>query len=438
MAAMRWILATIFSLPLMAQPAYDLILKNGTAVDAKNGINARRDVAIKDGRIAAVAANITAGAVRVVDVSGLYVAPGLIDLHVHVFAGEGREYMGESSVFPDDHSFRSGVTTMVDAGSSGWKSFPRFKTRVIDKSRTRVLALLNIVGTGMGGGGDIEQNTSDMDPKATAARVKEYPRTIVGIKTAHYVPPDWTAVDNALEAARLANVPLMVDFGRFSAERPHEELITKKLRPGDMYTHTYLAAVPMLDANGKVRPYLLEGRKRGVLFDVGHGGGSFVFRHAVPAMQQGFWPDSISTDLHISSMNAGMKDMTNVMSKFLNMGMPMDEVIKRSTWHPARQIKREELGNLSVGALADVAVLKIETGDFGFVDVNGARLRGKQRISAEITIRDGRVVWDKNGLTRDDWDKLPKDYEAQGEASWDGTRTSGGSTTANVPAPRRR
>jgi dihydroorotase len=438
MAAMRWILAPLLFVPLMAQPAYDLILKNGTVVDAKNGVNARRDVAIQDGRIAAVAENITAGAMRVVDVSGLYVGPGLIDLHVHVFAGEGREYMGESSVFPDDHSFRSGVTTVVDAGSSGWKSFPRFKARVIDKSRTRVLALLNIVGTGMGGGGDVEQNTAEMDPAAAAARVKEFPQIIVGIKTAHYAAPNWIAVDNALEAARIANVPLMVDFGRFSPERPHEELITKKLRPGDIYTHTYLASVPMLDAAGKVRPYLFEGRKRGVLFDVGHGGGSFVFRHAVPALQQGFWPDSISTDLHVSSMNAGMKDMTNVMSKFLVMGMPMDEVIKRSTWHPARQIKREELGHLSVGAPADVAVLKIESGDFGYVDVNGARLRGRQRISAEITIRGGKVVWDKNGLTRDDWDKLPRDYSAQGDGSWDGTRTSGGSASATVPTPRRR
>lgn len=408
------------------QAPYDLILQGGTVVDAKNGINARRDVAIAAGKIAEVAASIPAAkGKKVVDVTGLYVTPGLIDLHVHVFAGDGPEYMGVSSVFPDDHSFRSGVTTMVDAGSSGWKSFPEFKRRTIDRSRTRVLALLNIVGTGMGGNDTTEQNTSDMDPKATADRVKEFRQHVVGIKTAHFKAPNWTAVDKALEAAKLAGVPLMVDFGQFSAERPFEELVTKRLRPGDISTHTYLPTVPMLDANGKVRTYLFEARKRGVIFDVGHGGGSFVFRHAVPALKQGFPPDSISTDLHVSSMNAGMKDMLNVMSKFVNMGMPIEQVIAASTWHPAREIKREELGHLSAGAIADVTVMRLEQGQFGFIDVYGARLRGSKRLSAELTIKDGRVIWDHNGISREDWDKLGPNYTAQGNPAWDGSRGGG-------------
>lgn len=408
--------------PVWAQ-SYDLLLKGGTVVDAKNQINAKRDVAIANGKIAAVAADIPGSrAAKTVDVTGLYVTPGLIDIHVHVFAGEGREYMGESSVMPDDHSFRAGVTTMVDAGSSGAKSFPRFKTRVIDKSQTRVLALLNIVGTGMGGGSDVEQNTSEMNPGACAARIAEYKGTIVGVKSAHYQPANWVSVDNALECAKTAMVPLMVDFGKFQPERPYQELITKRLRPGDIYTHTYLAWVPLLDANGKVAPYMFEARKRGVIFDVGHGGGSFVFRHAVPAMQQNFWPDSISTDLHINSMNAGMKDMTNVMSKFLVMGMLIDQVIARSTWNPARQIKRPELGHLTPGADADVAVLSVQSGKFGYVDVYGARLQGDKKIVAEMTLRNGRIVWDLNGLSRTDWDKLPKDYEQQGGVPWDGPR----------------
>lgn len=406
----------------MAQE-YDLLLQGGHVIDAKNQISGRRDVAIKDGKIAEVAPNIAASrARRTVDVSGLYVTPGLIDIHVHVFAGDGREYMGPSSVSADDHTFRAGVTTVVDAGSSGWKSFPYFKYRNIDRSRTRVLALLNIVGTGMGGGADIEQNIDDMDPRATAERVKEYRQLIVGIKTAHYAHPDWIAVDRALEAAKAADVPLMVDFGRFTNERPFETLVTEKLRPGDMYTHMYLGAVPIFDANGKVRDYLWQARKRGVLFDVGHGGGSFLFRQAVPAMKQGWVPDSISTDLHIGSMNAGMKDQLNVMSKFLNMGMTMDDVIAKSTWAPARQIKREELGHLSVGAGADVAVLRLETGDFGFIDVNGARMKGTKRLRAELTLRDGQVVWDLNGLAAPDWETLPKDYGFQG-----GSRRTGGS-----------
>jgi dihydroorotase len=417
---MKPIITALVASLAMAQQQYDLLLQGGHVIDAKNRISARRDVAILDGKIAAVEPNIAASRARkVVDVGGLYVAPGLIDIHVHVFAGDGPEYMGNSSVFPDDHTFRAGVTTVVDAGSSGWRSFPEFKRRTIDKSRTRVLALLNIVGTGMGGNNTTEQNTADMDPQATAKRVKEFPEHVVGIKTAHYIAPNWTAVDKALEAAKLANVPLMVDFGQFSKERPFEELVTKRLRPGDIYTHTYLAAVPMLEG-GKVRDYLFEARKRGVIFDVGHGGGSLVFKHAYPAMKQGFPPDSISTDLHISSMNAGMKDMLNVMSKFLNMGMTIDDVIAKSTWAPAREVHREDLGHLSVGAAADVSVLRMQTGQFGFVDVLGARLRGNKLLLAELTVRDGRVVWDRNGITRPDWDSLG-DYGSQGDPSWDGT-----------------
>ncbi len=419
---MRLITTSLFSALAFAQQ-YDLLLQGGHVIDAKNKISGRRDVAIAAGKIAAVEPNIPANkAKKVVDVGGLYVAPGLIDIHVHVFAGDGPEYMGNSSVFPDDHSFRTGVTTVVDAGSSGWKSFPEFKRRTIDKSRTRVLALLNIIGTGMGGGNTTEQNTADMDPQATAKRVKEYPQHIVGIKTAHFNAPNWTAVDNALEAAKLADVPLMVDFGQFSKERPFEELVTKRLRPGDIYTHTYLAAVPMLEG-GKVRDFLFEARKRGVIFDVGHGGGSLVFKHAYPAMKGGFPPDSISTDLHIGSMNAGMKDMLNVMSKFLNMGMTVDDVIAKSTWAPAREIRREEFGHLSVGAVADVSVIRMQTGQFGFVDVAGARLKGNKLLLAELTVKDGRVMWDRNGITRPDWDSMGDG--AQGDASWDGTRGGG-------------
>jgi len=378
-------------------------------------------VAIQDGRIAEVAADIPAArAAKVVDVSGLYVVPGLVDMHVHVYAGTGQRgaYCGDNSVYPDGFTFRSGVTTVADAGSSGWRNFPDFKDRVIDRAKTRVLAFINIVGKGMGGA--VEQDTGDMDAQSAARQALDHKDVIIGIKTAHYAGPEWTPVEHAVEAGTLANIPVMVDFGVFRPERPFQELVLKKLRPGDIYTHTYLDRVPMLDDDGRILPYLFEARRRGVIFDVGHGGGSFLFRQAVPAMRQGFAPDSISTDLHIGSMNAGMKDMLNVMSKFLNMGMPLDEVIARSTWAPAREIKREELGNLSVGAGADIAVLRVEEGSFGFVDTYGARMRGSRKLECELTIRNGRVVYDLNGITREDWEKLGK-YTAQGDARWDGT-----------------
>ena len=421
------VLFALLALAAAPQPDFDLLLKGGHVIDPKNRINERRDVAIKDGRVAAVERDIPATrAVKTVDVTGFYVTPGLVDIHVHVYAGTGMRnaYSGDLSVYPDGHTFRSGVTTVVDAGSSGWRNFPDFKDRVIDRARTRVLAMLNIVGRGMGGG-KIEQDTSDMDPKATAETARRYKDLVVGIKTAHYAAPDWTAVDRAIEAGRLAGLPVMVDFGSFLPERPFQQLVLEKLRPGDIYTHTYLAAVPMLDEEGQVLPYLFAARKRGVIFDLGHGGGSFVFRQAVPAMRQGFHPDTISTDLHVGSMNAGMKDMLNVMSKMLNMGMELEEVILRSTWRPAQVIHREELGHLTPGAPADVTVLNLRYGSFGFVDVYGARLRGDRKLEAELTIRDGRVVWDLNGITRTDWNRLPRDYGPQTDPRWDGTISGG-------------
>lgn len=403
---------------LVCAQEYDLVLKGGHVIDPKNNISGRRDVAIKDGKIARVEAKIPAAkAVKSVDVSGLYVTPGLVDLHVHVYAGTGTEYTGPSSVRPDDHSFRSGVTTMVDAGSSGWRNFEDFKSKIIDRARTRVLAMLNIVGAGMAGAP--EQNLNDMDSGKAAEMAAKHKGIIVGFKTAHYRGPEWTPVENAVKAGEKLELPIMVDFGQFRPERPFEELVTKKLRAGDMYTHTFLTAVPMLDDGGKLRPFLFEARKRGVLFDVGHGGGSFLFRQAAPAVEQGFVPDSISTDLHIGSMNGAMTTMLVTLSKFLNMGMKLEDVILRSTWNPARQIKRLELGHLSVGAPADIAVLRLSKGDYGFVDVNGARMQGTQKLEGELTTRDGKVVWDLNGRTRSDWKTLGQ-YGAQGDPRWDG------------------
>jgi dihydroorotase len=405
-----------------AQPQYDLLLKGGQVIDPKNHISGRRDLAIAGGKIAAVAENLReSSAVKTVDVTGLYVAPGLVDIHTHVLTMSGLRgsLTEDQNVWADSHTFRSGVTTVVDAGSSGWRNFPEQKARILDHSRTRILAMLNIVGHGQAGRA-MEQDIGDMDPKAAAEMAKRHRGVIVGIKTAHFQGPDWTAVDRAVEAGRLADIPVMVDFGTFRPERPFEELVGERLRPGDISTHMYVGRVPMLDDAGQVRAFLYQARKRGVIFDLGHGGGSFLFRHAVPAIRQGFVPDSISTDLHTESMNAGMKDMLNVMSKILNIGVPLDDVVAMSTWHPAREIKRVDLGNLSVGAPADIAVLRVEKGRFGFVDSYGARMQGAERLVCELTIRDGLVVWDWNGITRQDWDKLGR-YEKLQDRRWDST-----------------
>ncbi len=406
-------LAFVGCLTLGAQ-TYDLLLKGGRLIDPKNGISAQRDLAISGGKVARVAEQIEASeAEQTIDVSGLYVTPGFVDLHTHIVMGSGLKgtLPVEQNVYVDSHTLRSGVTTAVDAGTTGWRNFPDFKKKIIDfvstkrgYVRTRVLALLNIVGHGEAGE-KYEQDVNDMDAKATAAAAKKYKDFVVGIKTAHYAGPEWVAVDRAVEAGKLADIPIMVDFGAFRPERPFEELVLDHLRPGDMYTHTYHGSVPMLDANGKIRDYLAAARRRGVKFDVGHGAGSFWWRQAVPAVRQGFLPDSISTDLHVISMNAGMKDMTNVMSKFLNLGVSLEKVIEMSTIAPATQIKRPELGHLSVGAPADIAVLSMEHGQFGFLDVKDARLDGTKRLRCELTLREGVVVWDLNGLASEDWRK---------------------------------
>jgi dihydroorotase len=410
---------------------YDLLLTGGHVIDPKNGISAVRDVAIADGKVAAVAAGLNAAeALKVVDVSGLYVTPGLIDIHVHVYAGTGERasYAGDNSVYPDGFTLRNGVTTVVDAGCAGWRNFEAFKQHVIDRSKTRVLAFLNIVGNGMRGG-KFEQDLADMEAKPTADMALRHKGVIVGVKTAHFSGPEWTPIERAVEAGTIANVPVMVDFGTNRAERPVSELVTKKLRPGDIYTHLYSGLRNEQLESGEVNPALFEGRKRGVIFDVGHGGGSFLWRVAVPAVKAGFLPDSISTDLHIGSMNAGMKDMLNVMDKFLAMGLSIEDVMLRSTWNPAKQVRREDLGHLSPGASADIGVFRLEKGIFGFVDMYGARLTGTQKLDAELTLRDGKVVYDLNGITRPDWTTLPRDYRQTGDARWD--------AVTPAPAPRR-
>jgi dihydroorotase len=406
--------ALIFSFQTLQSQQISILLKGGHVIDPKNNINSKMDVAIADGKILKVAPDIPVkDAAKVVDVTGMYVTPGLIDLHVHAFHGTDRgSYIadGWDALPPDGFTFRAGVTTVVDAGSAGWRNFRDFKSQTIDRSRTRILAFLNIVGTGMYGRFE-EQDVNDMNPVMTAHMITRlFPDILVGVKSAHYWGPDFTQVDKAVEAGTIANVPVMVDLGEHHPPLPIEELFMKHLRPGDIWTHTYANApkdreVPV-DENGKVKPFIFEAQKRGIIFDVGHGGGAFHWKQAIPSVQQGFIADVISSDLHIGSMNGGMKDMANLLSKFLNMGLPLNDVIMRATWNPAKVIKRQELGHLSEGAPADVTVFTLRKGDFGFLDVRMTKMKGTQKLEAELTLRDGRVVWDLNGIAAPMWDEV--------------------------------
>ncbi|MGH9721146.1 MAG: amidohydrolase/deacetylase family metallohydrolase [Bryobacteraceae bacterium] len=406
---MKRIILLFSAATCLAQPRYDLLLKGGHVIDPRNSLDGVMDVAIAGDKVAAVAANIApAEARRTLDLRGLYVTPGLIDLHVHVFSTTGIRdaWAGDNSIQPDAFSFRTGVTTMVDAGSSGWRNFETFRHGVIDRARTRVLALINIAGLGMIT--DIVEQ-ADFEPGRVAELASKHKDVVVGVKSAHYQKPDWASVDGAVEAGKMAGIPIMVDFGYFLPERPYWQLVTEHLRPGDMSTHCFRGPVPWVDEQGRLYDYLRRARERGVKFDVGHGGGSFVFRNAVAAARQGFYPDTISTDLHTGSMNAGMIDMPTTMSKFLAMGMPLKEVIRASTWTAAQNIKRSELGHLSVGAEADVAVWNLAKGEFGFGDASNGKLMGKLRLICELTLRRGDVAWDWNA-------RAGRDYREMGPA----------------------
>lgn len=388
-----------------AAQAYSIVIKGGHVIDARNGIDEVMDVAIADGKIAAVAKNIDSSKARqVINARGMYVAPGLIDIHTHVFWGvePNHQYAnGNLAIQPDGFTFRNGVTTIVDAGSSGWRTFPAFKTQTIDQSKTRVLAFLNIVGEGMRGG--YEQNENDMDSKMAAIVARQNKNIIVGFKLAHFEGHDWTPTNKVVEAGKLAgDLPVMIDFGGSNPPLPIEELFMKHLRPGDIFTHCFgqlTSREYIYDLETKkVKPFVWEAQKRGIVFDVGYGGISFAYSQAIPAVKEGFYPNSISTDLHVGSMNAAMKDMLTTMSKFLAMGMDLRSVITASTWNPAKEIKREELGNLSVGAGADIAILSIRKGKFGLYDYTGYKLETDKKLECELTIRDGRIVYDLNGI----------------------------------------
>ncbi|MEO5600601.1 MAG: amidohydrolase/deacetylase family metallohydrolase [Cyclobacteriaceae bacterium] len=386
-------------LPASAQQ-FDLLLKNGHVLDPRNHINSRMDVAIVDGKIFQIAPNLRPdNAKKVIDVKGLFVSPGFIDIHTHVFVGSKPGFAdGISSISPDDFACRSGVTTVVDAGTSGWRSFPLFKSQVIDKSKTRILAFLNIVGGGMGGKAESE-SLADMNPDSAFSTVKKYPGTIVGIKIGHYEGKEWTPFDRAIEAAAKSKVPVLVEchLPQYSLE---EQL--SRMRPGDIITHSFEKVserMSVVDENGSVHPFVKAAQQKGILFDVGHGGAGFWFSEAIPAMKQGLLPNSFGTDLHRNSVNAGMKDMLNVMSKYMAMGMKKEEVILRATWSPARSIKREDLGHLSKGAVADIAVWGLRKGKFGFVDAGGNKIEGEEKLEAELTLREGKIVWDLNGLS---------------------------------------
>ncbi|HIF71638.1 MAG TPA: amidohydrolase/deacetylase family metallohydrolase [Dehalococcoidia bacterium] len=381
-------------------PSYDLLIKGGHVIDAANGIDEVMDVGIAGRVVAGVEKDIPESqGRRVIDASGMFVTPGLIDIHAHTAVYSG-------AMFPEEMCFPYGVTTMVDCGGAGWRTFDQFNDEIIKKSAVRVFALLNIVGKGMDG--DVEQDIEDMDAELTAAKIMQRSDIIVGVKVAHFQGKGWESIDRGVEAARLSGTFTLVDQNA-KPTRTFEDML-KRLRPGDGTTHCFGYGKPMIGNDGKVKQHYIDARKRGIKFDVGHGNNSFSFSMAKPALDQGFPPDTISTDMHRSSLHTSRAQMTEVMSKFLAMGMPMAEVVARSTWEPAKWINHTELGTLTPGALADVSILEFQDRPAGLSDSGptGYRImRAEGRLLNQMTIKDGVVQFDYDGMGKDDWGETP-------------------------------
>lgn len=357
----------VLVLPAASQDVFDLLLKNGHVIDPGNGRSQRLDIAVKGQRIARIAVGIpVAQARKVIDLSDYYVTPGLIDLHASV-----APRVTPNGVDPDHNTLRYGVTTVVDAGSSGSATFDQFRKNVIDNAAVRVLAFLNIEPAGS----FPVSAAIKPDPFSAAKVIKQNPQIIVGIAA------DATHQAIARKAAETAGTILMVG----TTDTP--------ARPGDIVTGIYRP-------NERTVSQLDAARGKGVLFD----SGALWFRVAVPAIKQGLLPDVISSAMDAASATLPRATLTSAMSKFLAMGLTLEQVIDRTTAKPAKAIRRTDIGSLTEGGFADIAVFRVAKGRFHYLDSGRARLTADTRLRCVLTIRNGEVVWDTEGLSLTDWE----------------------------------
>jgi dihydroorotase len=371
----------------------DLMVLGGTVIDPTSGVHARRDVGVEGGRIIAVETALSAANARhVLDATGCLVVPGLVDLHVHVYWG-----VADLSVEADPTCLGRGATTVVDAGSAGANTFPGFRRSVVEASRGRVLAYLNISAMGQ-----IDPFLGELhdlrfaDPERAAAVALANPDLIVGFKVRVSEmlagPNGLAGLDRALEAGRATDLPVMVHIGGTPFDI---EEVLGRLRAGDIFTHAFTGWGPgIITDAGRVVAAAHEARARGVLFDVGHGAGSFTWPIAEAALADGFLPDTISSDLHRFNVASPVHDLATTLSKFLLLDLSVEDVIAMATLAPARALGRAgAIGSLTVGAEADVTILRLEEGGrYEFLDSAGTMRESTRRLVPVHAIRAGQPV----------------------------------------------
>ncbi len=376
--------------------SYDLVIKGGKVIDPSQNLEEVRDVAITQGRIARLDADIPPSqAGQVIDAAGKIVTPGLIDLHTHVFP-----YVGPYGIEPDPYFVTRGVTTVVDAGTSGALTFPAFRKFIIERAATRIQALLHVVSIGMVAGstsnmGELE-DLRYCDPKLAAKVAAGNKDLIVGFKirfSKDYTGPnDLEGMMRARLAADEAGLPLMIHIG--GSYSPLKEFLSR-LKKGDVVTHSFNSHPQgLLDDAGRLRPEVLEARKSGVFFDVGHGAGSFSFEVMEKCLRQGFLPDTISSDLYTANIHGPVYDLPTTLSKFLLLGLSLREVVERATVNAARVFNFSAgIGTLKRGAEADVGVFELREGELTFTDSDHKTRTGRQKLTPIVTVRAGKLFY---------------------------------------------
>lgn len=370
-------------------PEFDAVIAGGQVVDPGSGYSGQLDVAIKDGKIAAVEAGIDKSrAAKVVDAGGQYVTPGLVDLHTHIYWGA--TYWG---IEADPVAARSGVTTWLDVGSSGSYNFPGFRRYVAEANKVKVFALLNLSSIGLVGPTWELSNLDYCDVPLATQMINENRDIILGVKAR--IDKETTRgtgirpLQLARELADKVDLPLMVHIGQGPPLLPE---IVEYMRPGDILTHCFTGHQNRIVDDTAVLPFIDDLHKSGVILDIGHGTGSFSFITAEIAIKQGFLPDVISTDIHQMAIQGPMYDMPTTLSKFLNIGMTLEQVIERATVNPAKAMRKPELGSLKPGSSADVALFRIDEGDFTFQDIFMNERKGTQLLVNTATLVDGEVL----------------------------------------------